>query len=158
MRTGLNGLFDKLFLWELQEMSCMLAVNESNLHLFDLSHCGATSFGGNWNPSDIYAERDPLPHILSCHCLRVPLWLHDRLSGVLRQTAVWEKGAWGMQWGALDSCLLSSQSSLFIFLLRIAWSTLQCSMEGVFWYNTLLHHLLVLSFGVSWSGTRIYII
>ena len=144
MRAGLNGLFDKLFLWELQEMSCMLAVNESNLHLFDLSHCGATSFGGNWNPTDIYAERDPLPHILSCHYLRVPLWLHDRLSGVLSQTAVWEKGAWGKQWGALDSCLLSSQSSLFIFLLRIAWSSAVQQRRSILIHFCIISYFLVL--------------
>lgn len=33
-------------------------------------HTSATRFGGNWNPSGINAENDPLPHILSCHSLQ----------------------------------------------------------------------------------------
>lgn len=53
----------------------------------------------------------------------------DRLSGVLSRTAALEEGARGLGRGALDSCHLSSQSSLFIFLLRIAWSSLQSSGE-----------------------------
>lgn len=51
-------------------MSGALAVNESNLRVFDLSHAGATSFWCNWNPGGIYAERDLLPHTLSCHWLQ----------------------------------------------------------------------------------------
>lgn len=60
-----NFSFEKL-----QEMSCMLTVNDSYGHVFDLSHTGAAGFGRNWNPSGIYAERDLLPDILSCHCLQ----------------------------------------------------------------------------------------
>lgn len=63
---------------------------------------------------------------------REPLWLGDRLSGVLRQTAAWKLRE------ALDSCLLSSQSSLFTHLLRIAWSSLQNRWNR---FSTICFHL-----------------
>lgn len=108
----------------------------------------------------VFMQRGIYFHILSAVTVfTVPLWLDDRLSGVLSQTAVWEKGARGKQWGALDSCLLSSQSSLFIFLLRIARSTLQNSkdyFDRIHLCTDLRLSFLEFSFGLHLSVITIY--
>lgn len=125
-------------------------VNECNLHLFDLSHSRATSSGGNWNPSGIYAERDPFPHILSCHYLQTTIvtgWQIVRgpqPDSCLRERDLGGGVSGGGQGRALDSCLLSSQSSLFIFLPKIAWSTLQNARGALFDRLHLCLHLTIL--------------
>ena len=135
--------------------SGVLAVNESNLCLFDLSHSGTISLGGNWRPSGIYAERDPLPHSLSCHCLQSTIvtgW--QTVRGPQPDSCLRERGSGGgKQRGALDSCLLSSQSSLFIFLLRIARSTLRFSEEGLFLFNNecMYTSLVFISYGLAFG-------
>lgn len=97
--------------------ACSLSINLI-YKLFDWSHCCATSFGPNWNPSGVVCREGSTSTPSAVTVFRVPLWLDDRLPGVLSQTAVWEKGARGKQREALHSCLLSSQSSLFIFLIH----------------------------------------
>lgn len=49
--------------------ACSLSMNLISMHL--IYHTRALQVSRrNWNPGGIYAERDLLPHILSCHCLQ----------------------------------------------------------------------------------------
>lgn len=147
------------FFFEKQKMSSMPAINESYVHVFDLSHTGTTGFWEVIGILVVLMQRGIYFQISSAvTAFRVTLWLDDRLSGVLSQTAVCEKGARGKQRGVLDSWLLSSQSSLFVFPLRIVWSTLPTSKKCCCDNNVhiLGLHFLWFSCGLLWMVITIH--